>query len=71
MPIAGIVSGNWLCNAMEWHDCHKPGLGLPVGVARPIKWTKRQADSGLKEGETHSMAGVYLMTRSAIQIRWS
>jgi len=30
-----------------------PGVGLPARLVRPIKWIKRQAASGLKEGETH------------------
>jgi hypothetical protein len=49
----GIDTGNCFCTAMKWHDCHIPGVGLPVRLARSIKWIKRQVDSGHKEGEIH------------------
>jgi hypothetical protein len=48
-----FVSGNRFGATVKWHDYHMPGVGLPARLVRPIKWIKRQAASGLKEGGTH------------------
>lgn len=50
-----LFLGRIICTAIKWHDCHTPGVGLPEKLARPTKWIRRQADSGLNEGETHHL----------------